>query len=92
MRNVHQVFIKRCKESLGMMLIGDGIVALLEPRRHVGLWAEGPRIWKWMMEPFLSRPTLTRVVAGLELGLGLWLSSRQKVSSPPTWKLWKVGK
>lgn len=89
MRNDHQVFIKRCKETFGMMMIGDGIVALLEPRRHVDLWADGPRIWKCMMKPFISRPGLTRIVAGLELGLGLWLSSRQEAPSASTWKFWK---
>jgi len=89
MRKNHQVFFKRCKESIGMMLIGDGVVALLEPTRHVGLWAEGPRLWKGMMKPFVSRPGLTRFVAGLELGLGLWLSSRQDPPKPTIRKLWK---
>lgn len=92
MRKNHQLLYKRCKESIGMMLIGDGLLALLEPRRHVGLWAEGPRLWKGMMKPFVSHPGLTRFVAGLELGLGAWLSSQQEAPSSATWKVWKVKK
>jgi hypothetical protein len=88
MRNNRRLWMKRCKESFGLMLIGDGVLALLEPERHVRLWAEGPRLWRMLMKPFVSRPTITRVVGGLELAFGLWLSSRQDVPTSKKWKFW----
>jgi hypothetical protein len=68
---------ERAKECLAMMMIGDGVLAMLEPRRHMLLWEEGPSWWRAMVEPFANRPTLTRCVGAGELALGVWLASRQ---------------
>lgn len=33
---------KRLREIIAIILIGDGVVGLLDPKRHVGLWRRGP--------------------------------------------------
>jgi hypothetical protein len=68
---------ERAKECLAMMMIGDGVLALVEPRRHLSLWQSGPRWWRGMVEPFLGRPGLTRCLGAGEVVLGVWLASRQ---------------
>jgi hypothetical protein len=68
---------KRAMECVAMMMIGDGVLALVEPRRHVSLWVAGPRWWRAMMEPFLDRPGLSRCVGAGEVALGVWLAHRQ---------------
>lgn len=69
---------KRIKESLAIVLIGDGVVALLDPDRHNRLWKRGPEPYRKAMEAFVQRPGLTRLLSALEIGLGVWLASRQK--------------
>jgi hypothetical protein len=62
-----------------MMTIGDGVLAMLEPRRHVALWRSGPRLWRKTLTPFIRRPELTRLLGLAGIGFGLWLASRQHV-------------
>jgi hypothetical protein len=70
--------IKRLKESLAIVLIGDGAVAFLDPDRHNRLWKKGPQPYQKVMREFVQRPGLTRLLSVLEIALGLWLASRQK--------------
>ncbi len=65
-------------ESFAMMLIGDGILSLMNPRRHVLLWNRGPQFWKNAMEPFAANPNTTRLAGAAEIALGIWLATRQK--------------
>jgi len=69
---------QRTLETVGMLLIGDGIAAALEPRRHARLWLGGPRGWRRAMRYFARTPELTRCVGMAEAGLGLWLTHRQR--------------
>ena len=68
---------KRVLESLAMLTIGDGLLAVLQPRRHVLLWESGPRVWRNSIRPFIRNPGLTRLLGVVGLGLGLWLANRQ---------------
>ena len=70
------------KESLAMMMAGDGIVTLVDPKRHVRLWQKGPEVCRRMLQPFVEHPGWTRVLAALELGAGIWLAERQHPVSP----------
>jgi hypothetical protein len=72
---------KRAIESLAMIAIGDGVLALLEPRRHLALWRDGPRVWRKAMMPFARRPRITRLVGAGAVVLGLWLASNQRPRS-----------
>jgi hypothetical protein len=68
---------KRVIESLAMLTIGDGVLALVQPRRHVALWRSGPRFWRKSLVPFVRRPQLTRLLGLSAVGLGIWCASRQ---------------
>ena len=70
--------VRRIKETGALMMIGDGVLALAEPRGHVKLWLEGPKPWRRTMKAFLKRPAMTRAFGLVEIGLGLWLASRQQ--------------
>ncbi|MEX0804476.1 MAG: hypothetical protein WD688_14360 [Candidatus Binatia bacterium] len=71
---------QRLAESLAILLIGDGIVGLLQPRRHVVLWESGPSMWRKAMRPFVRRPGLTQLLGLAAIGFGLWLASRQEAN------------
>ena len=73
---------ERFAELVGMLMIGDGVLAVLEPSRHARLWREGPATWEWMVDPFVKRPGLTRWLGAVEVAAGIWLASRQT----PSWE------
>ncbi len=62
------------KETVAMVLIGDAVLGLVRPRRHVARWQIGP--WAPAMAWMRQRPTLTRALAGAELAAGLWYATR----------------
>ncbi len=67
----------RLLEVLGIMMIGEGVLAVANPRGHIGLWRSGPRWWEAMAEPFAERPGLVRCLGATEAALGFWLATRQ---------------
>lgn len=60
-----------------MMMIGDGMLALVGPRRHSALWLRGSPRRERALTFFVERPQLTRVVAGVEIAAGVLLAARQ---------------
>jgi len=72
-----QLIQRRALESLAILMIGDGLLAATQPRRHVLLWQSGPRLWRNSIRPFIRNPGLTRLLGVVGLGLGLWLANRQ---------------
>lgn len=75
---------ERAAECLAMLMIGDGVLALVEPRRHLRLWEDGPSWWRGLVEPFVRRPNLTRCLGAGEIALGIWLAARQGASPSET--------
>jgi hypothetical protein len=71
----------RLLEVLGIVMIGEGVLAAVDPRGHTLLWRHGPRAWEAMWDPFVRRPTLTRCVGVAEAALGYWLAARQMSSA-----------
>ena len=69
---------RRMTEIAALLLIGDGVVGLLQPERHTRLWRNGPAPYRAAMQPFVRNPGLTRFAAAGELALGLWWASRQR--------------
>jgi hypothetical protein len=78
------MFSERFKELIGMIMIGDGVLAFLEPERHAQLWQAGPPAWEQMMEPFVRRPELGRWLGAAGILCGIWLASRQRAPRHPT--------
>jgi hypothetical protein len=68
---------RRALECLGMCLIGDGLLSVAAPQRHVGLWRTNVEPWRSLIEPFAEHPQFTRMMGALELCTGFWLASRQ---------------
>jgi hypothetical protein len=56
-----------------MVLIGDGVVALLRPRQDAAAWGVGPVRWKAFMGYLYDHPSLTRAIGAAEIGAGLAL-------------------
>jgi hypothetical protein len=69
--------MRNVAELIAMLAIGDGVVALVAPRRHSLLWRFGPESYQRAMKEFAERPALVRLLAATEVGLGLWLALRQ---------------
>lgn len=69
---------KRLRESLAIILIGDGVVGFVNPERHARLWRRGPGAYQKAMEAFVRRPGMMQIVSVAEVALGIWLASRQE--------------
>ncbi len=70
--------MKQLLDVFGMLLIGDGLLTVLQPRRHCLLWEVGPEPCRQVIDEFATHPPLTRAAGALELLAGLWLASRQE--------------
>ena len=68
---------KRLLELAGLILIGDGLMGLLRPRRHSLLWHIGPQLAKAVTEELAEHPQTARAIYAGELALGIVLASTQ---------------
>lgn len=69
---------KRITEMAAIFMIGDGILGLLQPRRHVDLWKAKALGSERLVQPFVNHPQRRRAYAVGQIGLGLLLAMRQK--------------
>ena len=68
---------KRLKELLAIGMIGEGIVGLMRPRRYMLLWKFGPKPYQEFIDKAAEHKGFTRLLCGVEAGLGVWLALRQ---------------
>lgn len=68
---------KRVAECVGLMMVGEGVLAALRPREYARFWAAGPAWWHRVIGPFVRNPDLTRAVGVAEVLAGYWLAVRQ---------------
>lgn len=69
---------KRAKHFMAMVLIGDGVMALICPRRDAHAWKKGPKLWRSLMGALHDRPTLTRAIGAAQIVGGvLWAMSQE---------------
>lgn len=73
----NEMLSQRLKEVLAIMLVGDGLIAAIAPRRLSRLWQFGPRPYRNFMERFIQRPGMTRMLSMSQVAAGLWLALRQ---------------
>jgi uncharacterized protein YjeT (DUF2065 family) len=66
----------RILEILGLLMIGDGMLAATRPSRYMVMWIGGPRAWRKAMTFLAERPALTRAIGVTELAAGLWVALR----------------
>jgi hypothetical protein len=69
---------KRLLEAFAMLVIGDSMLCVLSPERHVALWVKGPNWWERSLEPLERKPDLTRALGLAGIGFGFWLASQQR--------------
>jgi len=70
----------RVAEMAAIFMIGDGLLGLAQPRRHVALWQDGALGADRAVRPFAGRPGRRRAYALLQIAAGLALASRQRAS------------
>ncbi len=70
-----------------MLLIGDGLLTLADPKRHCLLWEIGPKPCREFIDEFAQHPTMSRWAGLGEAVLGLFLAEAQKPAKRP-WSLW----
>jgi hypothetical protein len=68
---------RRLKEIAAIMMIGEGIVGALIPRRYMSLWEFGPKRYRKFIKASAKRPNLVRIASAAEAGLGIWWALRQ---------------
>lgn len=68
----------RVAEMAAIFMVGDGLLGLLQPRRHVDLWRERALGSEKLVAPFVGRPGRRRLYALVQIGAGLALAARQK--------------
>ena len=70
------VAIKRTAEMAAVFMIGDGLLGLLQPERHVDLWRSNVGAVDALVRPFGGRPGARRAYGIMQLAAGLILASR----------------
>jgi hypothetical protein len=71
---------QRAAEMAATFMIGDGLLGLLQPRRHVALWERDAAGAELVVAPFRGRPGRRRLYALLQIGAGLALAARQRAA------------
>jgi hypothetical protein len=62
---------KRWKHFAAMVLIGDGVMALVHPEMDARAWKTGPRPWRSLMHYLAQRPALTRGIGAAQIVGGI---------------------
>ncbi len=69
---------KRWQHFSAMVLIGDGMMAVIHPEKDAMAWKRGPRPWQELMQKLHERPGLTRVIGVAQIAGGIWWALRQE--------------
>jgi hypothetical protein len=72
------LWTNRAAEMAATFMIGDGLLGLLQPERHVALWQDRAAGAEWLVRPFVGRPNLRRAYAVVQVAAGLALAARQR--------------
>jgi hypothetical protein len=57
-----------------MLLIGDGLYAMVHPHREPDAWWVGPDAWKQFLGAISERPALARTLGALQVAAAMyWL-------------------
>jgi hypothetical protein len=68
--------IKRTAEMAAVFMIGDGVLGLLQPDRHVALWRSPVAAVDMLVRPFAERPGRRRIYGAVQAAAGLMLAAR----------------
>lgn len=68
----------RGAEMAAMFMIGDGVLGLVQPRRHVALWKRDALGSELLVAPFRGKPGQRRLYAVVQIAAGIALAARQR--------------
>ncbi|RMB36268.1 hypothetical protein C8J47_1804 [Sphingomonas sp. PP-F2F-G114-C0414] len=78
LRAQENIWACRAAEMAAIFMVGDGLIGLLQPRRHVDLWKDDALGTEKLVKPFVDRPGRRRLYAVAQIAAGLALAARQK--------------
>ncbi|PTW45537.1 hypothetical protein C8J25_107220 [Sphingomonas faeni] len=78
LRAQENIWASRAAEMAAIFMVGDGLIGLLQPRRHVDLWKDDALGTEKLVKPFVDRPGRRRLYALVQIVAGLALAARQK--------------
>lgn len=78
LRAQENIWASRAAEMAAIFMVGDGLIGLLQPRRHVDLWKDEALGTEKLVKPFVDRPGRRRLYAVVQIAAGLALAARQK--------------
>ena len=70
----------RAKHFAAMVLIGDGVMALIHPVADANAWKRGPKPWRDLMHGLSKRPNLTRAIGVAQIAAGIYWALKQQDS------------
>ena len=70
------VATKRTAEMAAVFMIGDGLLGLLQPNRHVDLWRSKVGAVDALIRPFKDRPGRRRLYGVAQMAAGIALAAR----------------
>jgi hypothetical protein len=70
----------RAKHFAAMVLIGDGVMALIRPSADAKAWKQGPKPWRDLMHGLSKRPNLTRAIGVAQIIGGIYWALKQEDS------------
>lgn len=70
------ISVARAAEMAAIFMIGDGMLGLLQPRRHVALWRSDVPTLDALNRPFAGRAGRRRLYGIAQLAAGVVLASR----------------
>lgn len=73
-----KVWRKRATEMAATFMIGDGMLGLLQPKRHVELWEEDALGAEVVVKPFRGKPGRRQLYAIVQIAAGIALAARQR--------------
>jgi hypothetical protein len=68
----------RAKHFAAMLLIGDGVMAIVHPEKDARAWKSGPKPWRDLMHGLSKRPALTRAIGVAQIVGGIWWALHQE--------------
>jgi len=74
---------KEWKHFAAMVLIGDGVMAVINPQHDAESWKHGPRLWQEAMQKMRKHPTLTRIVGLGQIVAGVSIALHEHRSKRP---------
>jgi hypothetical protein len=69
---------KRAKHFAAMVLIGDGVMAMIHPEADAKAWKKGPKVWQESMNWLAERPGLTRLIGAAQIVGGIVWALQQE--------------